>query len=630
MIQAVVFDWAGTTVDYGSQAPIIAFKQAFAHFDIHIPTAEIRLDLGLDKLTHVKKMLANPAIQAKWLAKHPETPIETAVTEIYTEFQRRITTVLAETAQLKPGVKELVTYLEANQISYGSTTGYTQSMLDRILPLAAKQGYRPQANVTSEQTNGVGRPHAAMLLTAIKQLGVTEPRNVIKVGDTVNDILEGKAAHAISVGVVEGGNLIGLSQGEFDQLTIAEQNELRNKAAEELEAAGADYVVNQLSELIKLIPAINEAAAQPQVEAAPLLLTPGPLTTSRTVKEQMLVDHGTWDDEYKEDTQQVRAALVKLANASKKTYTAVLMQGSGTFAVESTIGTAVPKQGATLMIAINGAYGQRMAQIADYLGINHVDVVFDEDEVTGLEKIMDKLAAHPEITHFAMVHCETTTGILNPIETLIPKIHAMGIVTIVDAMSSFGGIPINVEALGIDYLISSSNKCIQGVPGFGLVIAKRQTIDQTAGNARSLALDLYDQYQCFEVHDGKWRFTSPTHVVYAFLQALKELAAEGGVPARNRRYAHNEKTLRQGMMTLGYQPVIDEAVQSPIITSFRYPSKDFNFRRFYNYLKEKGFIIYPGKVSTIDSFRIGNIGQVFNDDMVRLLALIKQYSVVEV
>ncbi len=630
MIQAVVFDWAGTTVDYGSQAPIIAFKQAFAHFDIHIPTAEIRLDLGLDKLTHVKKMLANPAIQAKWLAKHPETPIETAVTEIYTEFQRRITAVLAETAQLKQGVKELVTYLEANQISYGSTTGYTQSMLDRILPLAAKQGYRPQANVTSEQTNGVGRPHAAMLLAAIKQLGVTEPRNVIKVGDTVNDILEGKAAHAISVGVVEGGNLIGLSQGEFDQLTIAEQNELRNKAAEELEAAGADYVVNQLSELIKLIPAINEAATQPQVETAPLLLTPGPLTTSRTVKEQMLVDHGTWDDEYKEDTQQVRAALVKLANASKKTYTAVLMQGSGTFAVESTIGTAVPKQGATLMIAINGAYGQRMAQIADYLGINHVDVVFDEDEVTGLEKIMDKLAAHPEVTHFAMVHCETTTGILNPIETLIPKIHAMGIVTIVDAMSSFGGIPINVEALGIDYLISSSNKCIQGVPGFGLVIAKRQTIDQTAGNARSLALDLYDQYQCFEVHDGKWRFTSPTHVVYAFLQALKELAAEGGVPARNRRYAHNEKTLRQGMMTLGYQPVIDEAVQSPIITSFRYPSKDFNFQKFYNYLKEKGFIIYPGKVSTIDSFRIGNIGQVFNDDMVRLLALIKQYSVVEV
>ncbi|MFD1126001.1 2-aminoethylphosphonate--pyruvate transaminase [Lentilactobacillus raoultii] len=375
---------------------------------------------------------------------------------------------------------------------------------------------------------------------------------------------------------------------------------------------------------------MNEAATQPQVETAPLLLTPGPLTTSRTVKEQMLVDHGTWDDEYKEDTQQVRAALVKLANASKKTYTAVLMQGSGTFAVESTIGTAVPKQGATLMIAINGAYGQRMAQIADYLGINHVDVVFDEDEVTGLEKIMDKLAAHPEVTHFAMVHCETTTGILNPIETLIPKIHAMGIVTIVDAMSSFGGIPINVEALGIDYLISSSNKCIQGVPGFGLVIAKRQTIDQTAGNARSLALDLYDQYQCFEVHDGKWRFTSPTHVVYAFLQALKELAAEGGVPARNRRYAHNEKTLRQGMMTLGYQPVIDEAVQSPIITSFRYPSKDFNFQKFYNYLKEKGFIIYPGKVSTIDSFRIGNIGQVFNDDMVRLLALIKQYSVVEV
>lgn len=629
MIQAVVFDWAGTTIDYGSQAPIIAFKQAFAHFDIQISTAEIRKDLGLDKLTHVKKMMAIPEIQSKWLTKHPNSSIETAVTQIYQQFQKDIVAVLAETARLKPGMSALMTYLNTQKIQVASTTGYTQPMLDHVLPIAAKQGYAPKVNVTSEQTAGIGRPHADMLLRAAHELGITDAGKIIKVGDTVNDILEGKAAHAISVGVVEGGNLIGLSEAEFDALTQSEQAKRRQKATAELKAAGADYVINQIDELMQLIPAINveRQHAQPQ---EPILLTPGPLTTSKPVKEAMLVDHGTWDNEYKVDTQAVRAELLKVAGVSSKTYAAVLMQGSGTFAVEATIGTAVPKSKAVLMIAINGAYGQRMAQIADYLDIQHVDVVFKEDEVVDLERVMDQLAAHPEVTHFAIVHCETTTGILNPIETIIPKVHAAGITTIVDAMSSFGGVPIDTEALGIDYLISSSNKCIQGVPGFGLVIAKRQTIDKTAGNARSLALDLYDQYQCFEKHAGKWRFTSPTHVVYAFQQALRELAAEGGVLARNKRYAQNERKLRQGMLELGYQPVIDEKVQSPIITAFKYPSSDFNFQGLYEYLKSNGFIIYPGKVSNIESFRIGNIGEVYSEDMGLLLRLIKKYSVVRV
>nr|WP_275078002.1 2-aminoethylphosphonate--pyruvate transaminase [Lentilactobacillus parabuchneri] len=365
-------------------------------------------------------------------------------------------------------------------------------------------------------------------------------------------------------------------------------------------------------------------------QPAPILLTPGPLTTSPVVKKQMSVDHGTWDDEYKADTQAVRQALLKLANVSSANYTAVLMQGSGTFAVESTIGTAVPKQSAVLMIAINGAYGQRMAQIADYLDIKHVDLNFREDEITDWHQIERALDAHPEVTYFAIVHCETTTGILNPIETIIPKVHAKGITTIVDAMSSFGGVPIDVEKSEIDYLISSSNKCIQGVPGFGLVIARKAVIDETAGNARSLALDLYDQYKCFEDNDGKWRFTSPTHVVYAFLQALRELDAEGGVSGRNARYAQNEKMLRAGMIEIGYQPVIDGAVQSPIITSFKYPTADFDFRGLYEYLKQNGFIIYPGKVSNIDSFRIGNIGEVYSGDIEELLTLIKKHDVVKV
>lgn len=629
MIQAVIFDWAGTTIDYGSQAPIIAFQQAFHHFDIDIPTADIRQDLGLDKLTHVKKMMAQPEIQAKWEAKYPTIPIEEAVIQIYRQFQSDIVAVLAETAKLKPGVKALMTYLEEQGIKVGSTTGYTQAMLDRVIPLAAKQGYQPQVNVTSEQTNGVGRPKADMLLYALKRLGVNDPRQTIKVGDTVNDILEAKQAHAIAVGVVVGGNQVGLSEREYDLLSASEKRAVTTKAASQLKAAGADYVISNIDDLIRLIPALDIIEAnRPTPE--PILLTPGPLTTSETVKSQMLVDHGTWDDEYKRDTQAVRAELLKLANAPQEDYAAVLMQGSGTFAVESTLGTAVPKKDAVLMIAINGAYGQRMAQIADYLDIRHVDVVFAEDEITDWPRIQSELTAHPEVTHFAVVHCETTTGILNPIETIIPKVHAMGITTIVDAMSSFGGVPINTADLGLDYLISSSNKCVQGVPGFGLVIAKRPTIDQTKGNARSLALDLYDQYRTFEEHDGKWRFTSPTHVVYAFLQALRELNAAGGVTARNRRYAENEAKLREGMAKLGYEPVIKADVQSPIITSFKYPSQQFDFQALYEYLKKNGFIIYPGKVSNIDSFRIGNIGQVFAPDIDQLLELIKQYSVVEV
>lgn len=629
MIQAVIFDWAGTTVDYGSQAPIIAFKQAFDHFGIDIPTAEIRQDLGLDKLTHVKKMMSQPEIQSKWSSKYPGVSLEEAIQKIYRQFQKDIVAVLGETSQLKPGVLDLITYLQTQKIKYGTTTGYTQSMLDEVIASASKQGYQPTVNVTSEQTNGVGRPQADMLLLALHQLGISDPANVIKVGDTVNDIFEAKQAHAIAVGVVEGGNLVGLSEEEFANLTVAEQRGLKKKATDELRAAGADYVIDTIADLIRLIPAINVMELH-ALKPEPILLTPGPLTTSETVKKQMLVDHGTWDAEYKADTQDIRSELLKVANASPDNYTAVLMQGSGTFAVESTIGTAIPQKDAVLMIAMNGAYGKRMGDIADYYHINHIDVVFNEDQVTDWDKIQDELGKHPEVTHFAVVHCETTTGILNPIEDFIPKIHEQGITTIVDAMSSFGGIPINVEQLGIDYLISSSNKCIQGVPGFGLVIAKKSTIDQTKGNARSLSLDLYDQYKTFEESDGKWRFTSPTHVVYAFLQALRELNAEGGVKGRNIRYSANEQKLRTRMEKIGYQTVISEDVQSPIITSFKYPKGDFNFQAFYEYLKDRGFIIYPGKVSSIESFRIGNIGQVFDNDIDQLLNFIKEYNPVEV
>ncbi|WP_225420807.1 2-aminoethylphosphonate--pyruvate transaminase [Lacticaseibacillus porcinae] len=371
-----------------------------------------------------------------------------------------------------------------------------------------------------------------------------------------------------------------------------------------------------------LIESLDQKALQ-----VPLLLTPGPLTTSASVKETMLVDHGTWDDDYKVLTQSIRQALLAVGHADPELYTSVLMQGSGSFGVEATLQTAVPQDG-TLLIAMNGAYGQRMATMATRLGIKHLDLDFGETQIVSAEKVLNVLNQHPEVTHFAMVHSETTTGILNPLTPLIPKLVEMGIVTIVDAMSSFGGVPIDVTQLGVDYLISSANKCIQGVPGFAFVLAKQLTLAATEGNARSLSLDLYDQWTCFEAEAGKWRFTSPTHTVYAFRQALNELIEEGGVAARHTRYAANEKQLRAGMLALGFEPLLPTAVQSPIITSFKYPDNRFDFRRFYESLKQAGFIIYPGKVSKAKTFRIGNIGEIYPEDIQQLLAVIAKIDAV--
>jgi 2-aminoethylphosphonate-pyruvate transaminase len=350
-----------------------------------------------------------------------------------------------------------------------------------------------------------------------------------------------------------------------------------------------------------------------------LLLTPGPLSTSKGVRQAMLRDWCTWDDEYNIGVvQEVRRRLVEMGGGGS--HTCVLLQGSGSFAVEATLATALGGGGRLLVVA-NGAYGRRMLEMARRLGIDHVALELPETEAPSAAAVDGLLAADPAISHLAMVHCETTTGILNPLEQVAEVARAHGRRLIVDAMSSFGGIPIDVEGLGVDYLISSSNKCIQGVPGFGFVLARRSELERTAGNARSLVLDLYDQWREMDA-GGKWRFTSPTHVVRAFLQALDELAAEGGVPARHARYSESQRALASGMAGLGFQALIAHELQSPIITSFLYPEAGFDFGRFYAQMKERGFVLYPGKVSEADTFRIGVIGEVYPPDIARLLAAV--------
>ena len=354
------------------------------------------------------------------------------------------------------------------------------------------------------------------------------------------------------------------------------------------------------------------------------LLTPGPLTTTDTVKKEMLFDHCTWDDDYKRITLDIRKKLLELAQVSVKEYTVVLMQGSGTFGVESVLTSVVGDENKLLIVA-NGAYGERMEEIAEHAKVPYTIYREMYNQVPDAQKIAGILDADKEITHVAMVHSETTSGILNDVETVGKVVQERGLTMIVDAMSSFGGMEIPVKEWGIDFIISSANKCIQGVPGFSFIIANKEKLIQSKGKARSLSLDLYSQWETMN-KDGKWRFTSPTHVVLAFAQALKELEEEGGIPARSRRYADNNRLLISKLGELGIRPYIDGRHQGPIITTFFYPENHrFSFQEMYDYMKERGYAIYPGKVTEADTFRIGNIGEIYKEDIQKVAELIKEF-----
>lgn len=356
-----------------------------------------------------------------------------------------------------------------------------------------------------------------------------------------------------------------------------------------------------------------------------ILLTPGPLSTSKRVRAALLKDWCTWDNEYNSMVQEIRKNLISLANCSEDNYTSILMQGSGSFSVESVIGSTIGKDD-KLLVLINGAYGKRIKEMADVLNIKNTSIICREGEILNDNLLEYELSYDKDITHVAFVHCETTTGILNPVENLSKIVKKYNKTLIVDAMSSFGGINIEIEKLGIDYLISSANKCIQGVPGFGFVIAKKESLEKIKGQARSLSLDLYSQWETMEKDNGKWRFTSPTHTVHAFYEAMEELKEEGGIEKRYQRYSSMQKYLVNEMKKLGFNPYVDSKYHSPIITTFCYPQNiKFDFKEFYSVLKSNGFVIYPGKLSDADTFRIGNIGDITICDMERLIGSIKEY-----
>lgn len=354
------------------------------------------------------------------------------------------------------------------------------------------------------------------------------------------------------------------------------------------------------------------------------LLTPGPLTTTRTVKEEMLFDHCTWDEDYQAITQKIRAELVELAHCDPERYTAVLMQGSGTFGVESVLASVIGNDDKVLLCT-NGAYGDRQVKICEHAGINYVQYAEPYDTIPNADKVAELLDADPSITHVSMIHSETTSGLLNDIEAVARVAKAHHATFIVDAMSSFAGVDIPVEAWGIDFLISSANKCIQGVPGFSFILANRAKLEASKGKARSLSLDLWDQWNTLEQANGKWRYTSPTHVVLAFSKALDEMRQEGGIPARSARYRHNNELLIARMRALGFRTFLADH-QGPIITTFLYPQgTNFDFHDMYEYIKERGYAIYPGKLTDEETFRLGNIGEIYPEDIERVTEILAVY-----
>ena len=344
-----------------------------------------------------------------------------------------------------------------------------------------------------------------------------------------------------------------------------------------------------------------------------ILLTPGPLTTTLRTKLAMLKDWGSWDADFNAVTASVRKSLLAIVHGADS-HVLVPLHGSGTFSVEAAVDTVVPRDGHVLVLD-NGAYCKRAAKLTSLMGRRCTLMPFDEAQQVSASALDDKLKADPSITHVVLIHCETGAGVLNPLQAVadVCQRHDKGL--IVDAMSSFAAIEIDARKTRFDALVAASGKCLEGVPGMGFVFIRRAILDACAGRSQSLAMDLYDQYVYME-KTTQWRFTPPTHVVVALHEAIAQFEAEGGQPARLARYTRNYETLIRGMTRLGFRPFLDPAIQAPIIVTFHAPDHPkYDFKTFYAAARARGFLLYPGKLTTVETFRVGCIGAIGPDEM---------------
>lgn len=350
----------------------------------------------------------------------------------------------------------------------------------------------------------------------------------------------------------------------------------------------------------------NDISSTPSGD--PWLLTPGPLTTSLSVKQAMLHDYGSRDATFIDLNARILDRLVAIVNGSGS-YVTVPLQGSGTFVVEAMIGNFVPADG-RLLILINGAYGQRIAKICDYYKRDYLVQESAEDVPVDTNQLDATLDANPDIGHVVVVHCETTSGILNPVKAVSEIVARHKRSLLIDSMSAFGALPLDAQEIEFDAVVASSNKCLEGAPGMGFCVARESALEQTEGNSPSLVLDLYDQWRAMQ-KNRQWRFTPPTHVLLAFDQALTEYEAEGGVAGRGGRYRANCDLLVAGMRAMGFKTLLPDDLQAPIIITFHMPANpEFDFNAFYDGLKDQGYVIYPGKLTVADSFRMGCIGRI--------------------
>ena len=630
-VRAVVLDWAGTAVDFGSIAPVQAFMQAFGALGLAPTMAQVRSHMGLAKRDHVGALLRT--LEAD----------EGDIDKIYGSVEALLRVVAAQRCEPIPGLVEFVGQLRSAGALIGSTTGYSSEIMESVIENAALAGYRADC-VVCPRPGLPGRPAPWLLFECARQLGIFPMEGIVKIGDTAADMREARNAGAWGIGLAMSGNECGLGYAEYLSLEPGRAQEIRSAASATLIAAGAQFVVDGPWDCMSAVREIDELldagisptthpggeggnrASHPAVPDNPyLLLTPGPLSTSKGVRAAMLRDWCTWDRDYNDLVQDLRRRLVSLLGpGAAADYSAVPMQGSGTFAVEAALTSLVPRDGRLLVLA-NGAYGRRMAEAARRCGIDVVEKFVGELKVPSPGELAEILASDPSLTHIGAVHVETTTGILNPAAELARVARASGRVFILDAMSSLGGIPMDVGSIPADVFISSANKCLQGVPGFGFVIARRELLEASHGRSRSLSLDLYDQWKSFEEGGGKWRFTSPTHVVRALVKALDELDEEGGVLARNARYRENHEVMMEEMGNSGFKALLPASLRSPIITSILYPDESsWSFEAFYESLKRKGFVLYPGKISEAKTFRIGTIGHVFPKDFRALGAAVRE------
>jgi 2-aminoethylphosphonate-pyruvate transaminase len=588
-VDLVVFDMAGTTVHDGDAVndSLRGALQAIAQCTV--TRDQVNLVMGIQKPVAIRSLLGDST---------GRPPSEQLVDRVHDDFVSRMLNYYKTSPIVREidGVSDLFKTLKSMGIKVGIDTGFNRAVAQVIIDrLGWEKNGLIDVSVTADEVVAA-RPAPFMVYRCMEKTGVTKVARVVKVGDTPSDLYEGtNAGCGLVVGVTEGSH-----------------------TAAEMQPHPHTHLIPTVKDLPRVLIESKSITDPTRL----LLFTPGPLNTSATVKRAMLRDIGAWDDELIEITREIRTSIQDLAKLPKADgYESVLMQGSGTFGVESVVSSLVPL-GGRLLVAVNGAYGERIAIIAKKLGIDTTVLQCDERQPILASAVTDAIQAGKKFDVVAVVHCETTTGLLNPIQEIGAAVKKLGCRLIIDAMSSFGGIEIDWRAVGVDALVSSSNKCIEGVPGFSFAIIRRDWLESAKGHARSLSLDVVEQWLGFETH-GRFRFTPPTHVLRAFQQALRELKDEGGVAARETRYRANHRTLIGGMTAMGFGMAIDPIHQSHFITTFLEPEK-FEFTTFYKALRDRGLIIYAGKLTATKCFRIGNIGRLYETDIRDLLLAIGQ------